>query len=78
MSALAEENLARLQAEFDAVPAFRVPDDDPRRYALWKELHQRTGTLTEEEQRFFDSFSSAAYCRTMQQLEAEFDQALGQ
>ena len=77
LNELAQQHLAQMREEFEAAPAFVIPNDDPARYQLWKTLATRDA-LEPEEQAFYDSFSASNYCTTMQQLEAEFDEALSQ
>ncbi len=78
LTELAERTLASMREEFDAMPAFIVPPDDPQRYALWKELDAKPTPLTDEERAFYERFKDADYCRNMLQMEAEFNEALSQ
>jgi len=75
LAELAQASLTQMQAEIEAQPAFIVPDNDPERYELWKQLDAKS-TLTEEENAFYQRFKEADYCRNMQELEAEFQKEI--
>ncbi len=74
---LAKHGLKQIQEEMEAEPAFRIPDGDPERYELWKELDTHKTSLNDDENAFYQRFKEAGYCRAMREMEAEFAQSMG-
>ncbi|MEE9357354.1 Mu transposase C-terminal domain-containing protein [Candidatus Vondammii sp. HM_W22] len=76
---MAKANLEQMRREFEETePAFITPDNDPKRYELWKEIGARQDELSPDEKAFYERFKDAHYCQTMQKLEEEFDQSFAQ